>query len=201
MPALAGPFRPLAAAALCCTLGTLAAPDAARAQGAAPPSGVAVAPGTRVRVTVPGPAGSERHVGTVVAQRGDTLVAQWETGDTLVAAYVALDRMLQLETSRGMRRQTLHGAGFGALAGAVVFSIASAMSYEGCPPDEFCIDIAGSSGGAAAGGALIGGVGGAVAGAIIGSLRTRESWQRVSLERVAVAPGRAGLALAGRLRF
>lgn len=200
MPTLAGPFRALAAAALCCTLGTVA-PDAARAQGAAGPSGITVAPGTRVRVTVPGPAGSERLVGTVVAQRGDTLVAQWETRDTLSAAYVALDRMLRLETSRGMRPQTLRGAGIGALAGAVVLGVAAAASYEGCRAGENCIDVTGGSGGAAAGGAVLGALGGGVVGAIIGSLRRSESWQRVSLERVAVAPGRAGLALAGRLRF
>ena len=179
----------------CWLLAAASLPGLAAAQGS-PPSATEpdVAPGTRVRVTVPGQA---RRVGTVVALTGDTLVARWERGEP---RGVPLSQLSRLEVSRGLHERPWRGAGIGLALGATVGVVIGAATYEGCEGRANCMELGGPGTNAVAAGLVIG-TGGAVVGGLLGAVRRTEKWQTVGLERVrvgAAAPrgGRAGVGVA-----
>lgn len=197
-PVLARALR----AAVAATVLSSVAPNAACAQDGPAPSGeTALAPGTRVRVTVLGPrAGGVRLVGTVVALRADTLVARFDDG---APTAVARGEMLRLEVSRGMRRRTGQGAALGALGGALIGAVWGASSDEDCrPSNEPCIDVYGTGTTAFLGAAVVGGAG-ALVGAVVGSQARREAWRRLDVGqvRLGVAPMGRGAALAVGIGF
>ena len=180
--------RSLAGAAL---LAVVLVPDWAAAQEASPSRApAAVAPGARVRVTAPG--GAEPRVGTLVALTPDTLTARWATGDS---GAVALAEVTGLEVSRGLRGRPWRGAGLGFLGGAVIGAVWGAKTYEGCNPQEPCIDFAGSDAASATAGAIVLGAAGALVGGVVGALWRAEAWRPVALER-----GRVGLVTPARGR-
>ncbi|MBI4531314.1 MAG: hypothetical protein HY709_07300 [Candidatus Latescibacteria bacterium] len=77
-------------------------------------SGLPIAPGARVRLTVPTVVGS-RLSGTLVAWDVEKLVVQRGEGDSVLIARTAVTR---LEVSRGRRSRDKEGAGIGFLVGA-----------------------------------------------------------------------------------
>ena len=177
----------------CWLLAAASFPGLAIAQRSpAPAPEPAVAPGTRVRITVPGEA---RRVGTVVAIVGDTLVAQWERGG---ARGVALSQLSRLEVSRGRHRRPWRGAGLGLALGATVGAVVGAATYEGCEGRANCMELGGPGTNAVAA-ALVIGVAGAAVGGVLGASRPTEAWRSVPRERLRVGitmlPGGLGLAL------
>jgi hypothetical protein len=179
----------------------LLASDAAAQAPAA--GGVAVASGTRVRVSPPG---AGRQSGTLIALTGDTLVLRRANGDTATWARAGVTR---LDLSRGRRGHPWRGAAIGFAVAAAVGAVAGAAAHE--PPDPespSCRDrgLCGASRGAeATEAALLLGTLGAVPGAVIGAMIRTERWQRTPLGAwhvgLTVPAARRGAGAGVALRF
>ena len=184
---------------------------------------VSIRPGARVRVTHPpicppdticvGPSPRQRSVGTFVAWKADTLVVQ-SNGDTL--SVPVDDLVTGLDVSRGWKRHTGEGVGYGLVLGLVAGGFVGALTYEPPPPPPpppcegwFC----GSGFGPDIDlgwvprmfiGAGIGAGIGAVAGALVGFAIKTEQWEEAPLDRIRVsfAPQRDGrFGLGASVRF
>ena len=165
---------------------------------------VPVRPGARVRVTghlcqfYSNCAGGypQHRVGSFVAWKADTLVVQ-SNGDTL---YVPVGLVTGFDVSRGWKRHTEEGVGYGLVLGLVAGGFVGAKTYErprrrprpafepsflspdlGWVPRMFI-------------GAGIGAGIGAVAGALVGFAIKTEQWEEAPLDRIRVsfAPQRDG---------
>jgi len=181
---------------------------------------VSIRPGARVRVTghlcqfySNCAGGSPQHrVGSFVAWKADTLVVQIN-GDTL--SVPVDDLVTGLDVSRGWKRHTGEGVGYGLVLGLVAGGFVGANTYERPPPSsrpcedvgcawdfDFDIDL---------GwvprmfiGAGIGAGIGAVAGALVGFAIKTEQWEEAPLDRIRVSfgPQRDGrLGLGASVRF
>jgi hypothetical protein len=141
-----------------------------------------VAPGDRVRVTVP-TNDPDRLVGTVVETGADTcLLAVQNRADTLALSFASVT---SLEVSRGQKSHELLGGAIGLFVGFLpIYGLCHAGSCgdqsEGV---EECCLRAGAVGGA------IGGL----LGVLIGSVRV-DQWEEVPLDqlRVSIVPQRRG---------
>lgn len=138
-----------------------------------------LAPGTRVRVTVPD---TQRFVGTVAQWRGDTLFVSTGSGpEARVLALSPADiRSLQISGGRTSRLlSALKGAGVGGIAGAVgggvVFLAESLVDECSVNEDLLCF----SSAEALAIGLLVGAYVGIPLGAVGGFLFPSERWNSV----------------------
>ena len=151
----------------------------------AAPTAATLAPGARVRITT---AGSERQIGTVVAQRGDTLLVKWPEVANAVA--VPLAGISRLDVSTGRHRRVVKGLVLGTAVGGATGALIGAASYEPCDTTEFmgCFLAPKSRMESAAVVGAAGGVLGLVVGSLVGLAR-HERWQPVSLgeRRVAFA--------------
>ena len=144
----------------------------ASAQALLGQTGTSVAPGARVRVTLPH---EQPRTAVVVARTSDTLVVRWT--DQAETAALPLGGIARLELSTGRHRSVAKGAGWGALIGAGAGAILGAATYTPC--DGFdCIVTPNSRGEATAYGAAGGGALGLIIGSLVG-LQTHEEWQRV----------------------
>jgi hypothetical protein len=135
-----------------------------------------IAPGTRVRITMPG--AREPGIGNVITTTEQTIVARLVTGDTI---RVSPSNIARLEVTDGQSRHIWLGAGIGFIAGAATGAILGAA----VPPDPNCNFACDTKLlGEALGAALLG-VTGTVVGGIIGATHTTENW------RVIYFPGRS----------
>lgn len=165
-----------------------------------------VAPGTRIRLTLPcaqtgRPAvGKERTEcrveGTLVTWHPDTITLAVAESPTSYR----LSPMSRLEVYRGRRSHTLAGAGVGFLVGGGTMFALLSGSGSTAPCDQSANQDAIGSG-ACLGLKALGAVAGAGLGALIGGLVRSDRWQEVSVEhlRVSVAPHtgiKVGLAIA-----
>jgi hypothetical protein len=147
----------------------------------------ALAPGARVRITVPS-RNLEKQIGTMHAIAGDALVVELlgSSGDLAtpgVAAHIPLDSVTRLDVSAGRHRQTWRGAGIGFLVGAGAGLVVGPLSME-CP--SYGCDT--SPGVAAAfGGIVLGGLG-AVVGLVAGAATTSEKWEEVPVSALRASP-------------
>ena len=133
-----------------------------------------LAPGARVRVTLPH---EEPRAASVVTRTADTLVVRW--ADLAGMARLPFGQMTGLEVSNGRHRSLAKGAGWGAAIGAGAGAILGALTYSPC--DGFdCIVTPSSRSEATAYGAAGGGVLGLVIGGLVG-LKPHEEWERVSI--------------------
>ena len=161
---------------------------------------VPIRPGARVRVTgqfcqpfysncVGG--SPQQYVGTFVAWKFDTLVVQ-SNGDTLS---VPVNLVTRLDVSRGWKRHTGEGFGYGLVLGLVAGGFVGAKTYEPPPPppcEDFalCIDVLPDLGlvppfiGAGIGAGI-----GAVAGALVGFAIKTEQWEEAPLDRLRMSLG------------
>jgi len=161
------PHLPPVAAALAALLlsATASAQDAMRA-------GPALEPDARIRVTV---ASSLRPItGVVVAHRGDTLIVRTDAdGRTMT---VPLAQVIRLDVSCGATTNTRRGAVVGLGSGAIIGTVAGALSYRkpDCSGAPFCLDFGPVP--EMLVGAALGSLAGALVGAVIGSART-EIWE------------------------
>lgn len=138
-----------------------------------------IAPGARVRVTVPT---TGRFVGTVVQATSDSLRIELASGSSITLPTSRLDR---LELSAGVQRHGWKGAGIGLLSGAVVGTAIGLATYRRttCVPDPLArilcdfVDQTSREVTVAGDAALAGGAG-ALVGALIGQV-ARETWIRV----------------------
>ncbi len=175
---------------------------------------VSIRPGTQVRVTghfcqfySNCAGGSPQHrVGSFVAWKADTLVVQ-SNGDTL--SVPVDDLVTGLDVSRGWKRHTGEGFGYGLVLGLVAGGFVGAKTYEPPPPPPCegfgCIDVFPDLGwvprmfiGAGIGAGI-----GAVAGALVGFAIKTEQWEEAPLDRIRVSfgpqrDGRLGLGLSVR---
>lgn len=164
-------MKPLAALALAagCLLGTAAL----RAQGRD-----SLPLGARVRVVAP-PQLLPPTIGTVLAQRADSLVLRIPPGDFVS---VPVRSIRQLEISRGRSSR----AGTGALVGLAIGTTATAIFLTGfcsdtdtnCQADEIVRAFA-----------ILGGPP-TLLGALIGSASHGERWERVPVARLSFGGGR-----------
>ncbi len=170
---------------------------------------VSIRPGARVRVTghfcqfYSNCAGGypQHRVGSFVAWKADTLVAQ-SNGDTL--SVPVDDLVTGLDVSRGWKRHTGEGFGYGLVLGLVAGGFVGALTYEPPPPPPPCEGwFCGSGFGPDIDlgwvprmfiGAGIGAGIGAVAGALVGFAIKTEQWEEAPLDRIRVsfAPQRDG---------
>jgi len=162
--------------------------------GAQTPDSTALQAGDRVRFrasTMPTAA-----VGEVIDAEPDVLRI-WipDEADSIAVPRSAITR---LERSVGMRRNTVKGAGVGALVGAVS-GVMFILIEAGTPcDDELCRGLATFFGAAGAGA-------GAIVGAGIGAAQKREHWEAIPIGRAAVGvrlvPERRGAGLALSVGF
>jgi hypothetical protein len=176
---------------------------------------VPIRPGARVRVTghfcqfYSNCAGGypQHRVGSFVAWKADTLVVQ-SNGDTL--SVPVDDLVTGLDVSRGWKRHTGEGFGYGLVLGLVAGGFVGALAYEPPPPPPpppcdgdgwscafgsgFGLDIDLGWVPRMFIGAGIGAGIGAVAGALVGFAIKTEQWEEAPLDRIRVsfAPQRDG---------
>lgn len=181
---------------------SLAATSVAPALAAQEPR---LSPGTRVRVT-PNRAKATPLIARMVAVRNDSLFVVSDSNRA--AAYAAGD-VARLETSGGLRRYTMRGAGIGFLAGAGLGAVIGAASYDPpkCQPDQLFCGLAhlDQSFSIAVTTALFAGVG-TLTGALIGANKEGERWIPIGLPRAGeitttLVPTRRGLAVTARIGF
>jgi hypothetical protein len=149
-----------------------------------------VAPGARIRVTVPD-LSLERHVATVVSVRGDSIAVATPTGSYTFG----LATITALDVRTGTRRQAVKGAAVGLAIGAVTGAVIGALTYKECVPREFldCLLASGSRGQEAMVGGAVFGALGLITGAVVGALNTTDRWAAVDLPvRFAVTPTSTG---------
>ena len=173
---------------------------------------LALAPGSRVRVTAPGVLTPARQSGRVLATSRDSLRVQLDGG----ADSLWLSRALftELEVNRGPHRSTGKGIVLGMLSGAALGAVIGAATYQPPKPCANCWFGAPDFG--QGGQALIAGVAGALVGAVVGAFvghyHQSDGWERVppgplaSLLRtgpdhLSVASGGRGAALSLALQF
>jgi hypothetical protein len=167
----------------------------------AAPTAATLAPGARVRITT---AGSERQIGTVVAQRGDTLLVKWPEVANAVA--VPLAGISRLDVSTGRHRRVVKGLVLGTAVGSVTGALIGAASYEPCEATEAfdCFLEPENRAQSAVVSGVVGGALGLVVGSLVGLAR-HERWKPVSLgeHRVAfaVTPRAHGTRLGVSLQF
>ena len=149
------------------------------AQSAAPRLTIDLAPGSRVRITVPA---SKPFVGTLLGATSDSVRVGLASGSSVTIPMTGLSA---IELSTGVRRHTYQGAVIGFFSGAAVGTAIGFATYRrtDCIDDPvaqvFCGFIDGTSREVTVVGdaALVGVVGGAI-GLVIGH-SGRESWVRV----------------------
>jgi hypothetical protein len=150
--------------------------------GQAATSAARVAPGARVRVTLPH---EQPRTAVVVAHTPDTLFVRW--ADLVDTAALPLGKIASLEVSTGRHRSVAKGAGMGTLIGVGAGAILGALTYSPCDGLN-CIVSPGSRGEATLYGGAAGGMLGLVVGSLVG-LKSHEDWERVSLTpRLASSP-------------
>lgn len=138
--------------------------------------------GARVRVTSPRD-DLNKHVGTVLEVRGDSVVIAGQRG----SRSIALGNVTALDVSTGTRTQIVRSGLIGFGAGAVLGAIVGAASYE--EPDFFFGSPAEL---AAASGVVFGSIG-LIAGGVVGALQRTDRWERRDLPlRAAIGGSRSG---------
>jgi hypothetical protein len=150
-----------------------------------------LAPGQRVRVTIPA-LGLERHADTFVALRNDSIV--------LDSVTCALSNLTRLDRYRGRGRKTWKGALIGAGSGVALGALIG-LARGGTLDMGAWGKIRGV--GVMAVFAAAFGETGAVVGLIVGSTLKGDRWQRVPLGRVrvSVAPTRNGIGVGASIGF
>jgi hypothetical protein len=159
---------------------------------------VSIRPGARVRVTghfcqfYSNCAGGypQHRVGSFVAWKSDTLVVQ-SNGDTLS---VPVGLVTGFDVSRGWKRHTEEGVGYGLVLGLVAGGFVGAKTYERPrrrPRPAFDFDLSPDLGwvprmfiGAGIGAGI-----GAVAGALVGFAIKTEQWEEAPLDRLRMSLG------------
>ena len=129
--------------------------------------------GDRIRITAT-PYALEHRTARVVSVRNDSLILDVAPAETLA---VALAGVTQLDVSTGRRRNTLRGAGIGALIGVGSGALIGFASGDD-PPTAF-FSLSASEKAALAGATL--GVTGLVIGAVVGTLIVSDRWTSVPL--------------------
>jgi hypothetical protein len=151
----------------------------ASAQSSSPRLSMDLAPGSRVRLTVPA---TKPLVGTLLGATSDSVRVELAGGSSVTLPVSGLSA---IELSTGVRRHTYQGAALGFLSGAAVGSAIGFATYRrtNCVDEAmvevFCTFIDGTSREVTvvSDAALAGVIGGAI-GAMIGH-RGRESWVQV----------------------
>jgi len=190
-------------------------PGEATGQSVMPHASMALAPGARMRVTLPG---TEPFVGTLLLATNDSVRIDLASGSAIT---LPTSRLTRLELSAGVQRHGWKGAGIGLLSGAAVGGVIGFATYRrsSCVPNAlaqiFCDLIDRTSREVTvAGDAALAGTAGALVGALIGRVG-HETWIPVSVARVSsvrvrllddvapatargVSPRRIALVLAGR---
>ena len=190
-----GGARVRSAAAIVMGLAGCLAHDAF-AQSAAPRLSIDLAPGSRVRITVPA---TKPVVGRLIDATNDSLRVELASGSSVTLPTASLSA---IELSTGVRRHPYKGAAIGFLSGAAVGGAIGFATYRrtDCLDDAvaqvFCgfIDQTSRQVTVVGDAALAGVVGGAI-GLVIGQ-SARESWVRVPMlgERTRIGMvGRAGV--------
>ncbi|MEX1186311.1 MAG: hypothetical protein WEA80_06955 [Gemmatimonadaceae bacterium] len=144
--------------------------------------------GSRVRVTSPRD-DLNKHVGTVLEVRGDSVVIAGRHGSRTIA----LANVTRLDVSTGTRRHVGRGALIGLGVGALLGLTVVDEGVEDCT-DEFLIcPVPVSRAQMATAGALVSGAAGVVIGAIVGAFVKSDRWESRSAPfRAAINPGRSG---------
>ena len=146
-----------------------------------------LAPGTRVRVTVP----DQKHplVGAFVSRTADSLMLEiparsWNGVGRRPVELVSLPvpRITRLEVSRGRRSHPGRGAGIGALVGAAA---GLALGLAASADNSGWFEI--GPGEVASATLVMGGIGAGV-GAIVGGLSHSERWEATTLPNLPPAP-------------
>lgn len=138
--------------------------------------------GARVRVTAPRD-DLNKHVGTVLEVRGDSVVIAGQRG----SRSIALENVTALDVSTGLRTQVRRSALVGFAAGGVLGGIVGVASYE--DPDFF-FSSAAEMGAVSA--LFFGGIGMAT-GAVVGALQRTDRWERQALPvKAAIGGSRSG---------
>jgi hypothetical protein len=151
----------------------------ASAQSSSPRLSMELAPGSRVRLTVPA---TKPFVGTLLGATSDSVQVQLASGSSVT---LPLSGLSAIELSTGVRRHTYQGAALGFLSGAAVGGAIGFATYRraNCIDESlvqvFCSFVDGTSREVtvASDAALAGVIGGAL-GAMIG-YRGHESWIQV----------------------
>jgi hypothetical protein len=161
---------------------------------------LALAPGTRVRVTTvcltvdSAVTVLRRQVATVVASRSDRLVLA-PVGRARDTVSVGLADVTLLEVSQGRRRHTGKGVAVGAGVGAATGVVFTALANKRCEGDDWCIVGNIGRGVAIVSGGVIGAMGGALVGGVIGATHVTERWRTVPLQVALLPRGTHGFAV------
>jgi hypothetical protein len=137
----------------------------------------------------------QKHTGTVIEVRGDTLLFTAENQSTPILIPTA--SLTGLEVSRGKRSHILADAGLGLLAGVLAGGVIGYVSAHDAAKNGddlayFRVPV----------GALLGGGVGIVVGAVVGATRSRERWETLSLPiDIGLQPSAGTFSLSAKVTF